>query len=63
MWNHNRKGEFARRMKQPKKLTRNLKERLSSKKKNPADWRIKEELPDKYVLINIKTKKEIEYSR
>ena len=50
-------------MKQPKKLTRNLKERLSSKKKNPADWRIKEELPDKYVLINIKTKKEIEYSR
>ena len=42
-------------MKQYKKLTYALKQRLSKKDKNPDDYRIKEYKGSDVVLINIKT--------
>lgn len=42
-------------MKQYKKLTYSLKQKLSKKDKNPEDYRIKEQKGSVVVLINIKT--------
>lgn len=46
-------------MKQYKKLTYALKQKLSKKDKNPEDYRIKEYKGSDVVLINIKTQEEL----
>ncbi len=46
-------------MKQYKKLTYALKQKLDKKNMNVSDYRIKEQCGNEYVLINIKTNKEI----
>lgn len=46
-------------MKQYKKLTYTLKQKLSKQNKNPEDYRVKEQKGNTTVLINIKTNEEI----
>lgn len=49
-------------MKQYKKLTFLLKQKLSKMNKNAEDFRIKETKGSKFILINIKTNEEITVS-
>jgi hypothetical protein len=43
-------------MKQPKKLTRNQKEKVAKKKLNPKEWMFVEELEGAILIIHKQTK-------